>query len=86
MHNQPLDLLKNQNKLIKIFCSSPMSEDFFRTPGIKQSNVEGGVVTLFVDANHETIIANARHLSHSSVQVIDLSLKEIFIQNLKYNS
>ncbi|MDQ3290073.1 MAG: ABC transporter ATP-binding protein, partial [Bacteroidota bacterium] len=79
----PLDDLKSTYKQIKLYFAFPPPRALFSLPGIKSITQEGNWMVLLVKGPTKPILFQLRKLQPLSMEVIDLSLKEIFLENLK---
>ncbi|PSR54923.1 ABC transporter ATP-binding protein [Adhaeribacter arboris] len=79
----PLDELKSNYKQIKLYFTFSPPRALFNLPGIKSVTQEGNWVMLLVKGPTGPIIAQISKLQPLSLEIIDLSLKDIFLENLK---
>ncbi|HUR10153.1 MAG TPA: ABC transporter ATP-binding protein [Flavitalea sp.] len=81
--NAPLDTLRNKYKLIKAFFDSVPEIRKADLPNVKSIRSENKSMHLFVRGNYENVISRLQSYNPLSIDVIDLNLKEIFLENLK---
>jgi ABC-2 type transport system ATP-binding protein len=81
--SKPLDQMKGDYKLIKLFFDEPTSWNPIQLKGVKRVVKESNSMTLFADNNEEEILEMIRKEHPSSMEVINLNLKDIFLENLK---
>jgi ABC-2 type transport system ATP-binding protein len=61
----------------------PVEERDFRLPGVERVQLEGRTVSLFASRNLEAIMEHIRMLRAGNIDVLPVSLKEIFLQKVK---
>jgi ABC-2 type transport system ATP-binding protein len=81
--SKPLDQMKENYKLIKLFFDAPTDWDPQRIEGIKRVVTESNSMLLFADNNEEEIFERIKRQNPTSMEVLDLNLKDIFLENLK---
>lgn len=81
--NAPLDALRTKYKLVKVFFDSVPEIQTTDFPNVKAIRTENKSMQLFVRGNHENLLHHLHSFEPLSLEVIDLNLKEIFLENLK---
>jgi ABC-2 type transport system ATP-binding protein len=82
----PMDQVKEQYRHIQAVFSEPINERDFRLPGIEKIQTEGRTVSLLASHNVDSIVEHVRMLRAGSVDVLPISLKEIFLEKVKARS
>jgi hypothetical protein len=82
----PMDQVKEQYRHIQAVFSEPINERDFRLPGIEKIQTEGRTVSLLASHNVDSIVEHVRLLRAGSVDVLPISLKEIFLEKVKARS
>ncbi|HEY7292240.1 MAG TPA: ABC transporter ATP-binding protein [Vicinamibacterales bacterium] len=77
-----LDDLREQYRRIQIVFDRPAPESSWRTPGVVRTRRDGRVLSLFVSGNADRVVDEARSLNPTSVDVIPVTLKEIFLETV----
>lgn len=80
--NAPLDFLKEEYRRINLVFDEPVSAAEFVFDGIERVAVEGRSVSLFASRNVERIVAGANEFHPTAIDVLPVSLKEIFLESL----
>jgi len=73
------ELRKNYRRIQLFFDSEPPKHDF-QTPGIRRLHLEGRVITILTSAGTERVLEEARSLGPTAVDVVPVTLKEIFLE------
>ena len=81
--SRPLDQLKANYKLIKLFFDDVPNLNPLQIKGVKSYVQTARSVTLFTDSNEDQIIDRLKINNPSSIEVINLNLRDIFLENLK---
>jgi ABC-2 type transport system ATP-binding protein len=82
--NAPLDDMKEAYRRINmVFNTSLPAPPAFALEGIERLVVDGRSVSVFASHNVEGIVERAHALHATSVDVLPVSLKEIFLESLK---
>lgn len=81
--SKPLEQLKHDYKLIKMFFEDTPDVAGMQLPGVKRVVQDSRSVVLFTNNNEERIIYEMKERNASSIEVIDLNLKDIFLEHLK---
>jgi ABC-type multidrug transport system ATPase subunit len=84
--NSPMDHVKEQYRQIQAVFPDPVVEGDFRLAGIETIRAEGCTVSLVASHNVDAIIEHVRMLRAGNIDVIPLSLKEIFLGKVKARS
>ncbi len=79
----PMDEVKEEYRHIQAVFPEPVEERDFRVPGIEKVRTEGRTVSLLASHNVESIVEHVRMLRAGSVDVLPISLKEIFLEKVK---
>jgi ABC-2 type transport system ATP-binding protein len=82
----PMDQVKEQYRQIQAVFPEPIEERDFRIPGIETVRTEGRTVSLVASHNVEFIVEHVRMLHARSIDVVPLSLKEIFLGKVRARS
>jgi ABC-2 type transport system ATP-binding protein len=78
-----VDRLRNQCRRIQAVFENPVQEKELAVEGVKGIQAEGKMLSLFVSHNLDRIIERLRTLRATKIEVMPMSLKEIFLQSLK---
>jgi len=79
----PMDQVKEQYRQIQAVFPEPVEERDFRMPGIETVRTEGRTVSLVASHNVDSIVEHVRMLRAGSIDVVPLSLKEIFLGKVR---
>jgi len=79
----PMDRVKEQYRHIQAVFPEPVEERDFRLPGIEKVSVVGRTVSFVASHNVDSIVEHARMLHAGSIDVLPISLKEIFFEKVK---
>lgn len=79
----PMDKVKDQYRQIQAVFPEPVEERDFRLPGIERVRVEGRTVSLIASRNLDSISEHIRMLKADNLDVLPISLKEIFLEKVK---
>jgi ABC-2 type transport system ATP-binding protein len=79
----PMDQVKEQYRQIQAVFPEPIQERDFRLPGIEKVRAEGRTVSLIASHNLDSIMEHVRMLRPCNIDVLPISLKEIFLQKVK---
>ena len=82
----PLDRIKEQYRHIQAVFPNPIEERDLRLPGIERVHVEGRTASFVASHNVDSIVEHIRMLRAGSVDVLPVSLKEIFLEKVKARS
>jgi len=82
----PLDRIKEQYRHIQAVFPNPIEERDLRLPGIERVHVEGRTASFVASHNVDSIVEHVRMLRAGSVDVLPVSLKEIFLEKVKARS
>ena len=77
-----LDDLRESYRRIQLVFVGEAPAPAFRAPGVERVSREGRVLTVLSSAGSERILAEARALAPTSVDVAPVTLKEIFLQSV----
>ena len=75
------DLRQNFRRIQLVFAGEPPSP-VWRTPGVVRVSRQGRVLSVLTSAGGDGIIGEARALSPVSLDVVPVSLKEIFLESV----
>lgn len=78
-----LDDLKENYRRINLVFQGPAPNGEFGLPGVKWVEAEGRVLSVFASHNVADIVDRARELDAASVDVVPLTLREIYLESLK---
>ena len=79
----PMDRVKEQYRHIQAVFPEPVEERDFRLPGIEKVSVVGRTVSFVASHNVDSIVEHARMLHAGSIDVVPISLKEIFLEKVR---
>ena len=77
-----LDNLRERYRRIQLVFDADAPETRFLAPGIERVRRQGRVLTVLSSAGSERIVAEARALNPVSVDVVPVTLKEIFLETV----
>ena len=78
-----LDDIRENFRRIQLVFDDEAPEPAFRAPGIECVRREGRVLTVLSSAGTEQILVEARALHPASIDVVPVTLKEIFLESVK---
>ena len=78
-----LDDIRENFRRIELVFDDEAPEPAFRAPGIERVRREGRVLTVLSSAGTEQILVEARALHPASIDVVPVTLKEIFLESVK---
>ena len=78
-----LDDIRENFRRIQLVFNDEAPEPTFRAPGIERVRREGRVLTVLSSAGTEQILAEARALNPASIDIVPVTLKEIFLETVK---
>jgi ABC-2 type transport system ATP-binding protein len=81
-----MDRIKEQYRQIQAVFPDPVEERDLRLPGIEKVHLVGKTATFVASRNVESIVEHVRMLRAGSVDVLPISLKEIFLEKVKARS
>lgn len=81
-----MDRIKEQYRQIQAVFADPVEECDFRLPGIERLHLEGRTASFVASHNVESIVEHVRMLRAGSIDVLPISLKEIFLEKVKARS
>jgi ABC-2 type transport system ATP-binding protein len=79
----PLDSVKNEYRQIQAVFPEPVRDRELEFAGIERIYSEGPVVSLIASRNVDQIVEHVRGMQAHSIDVVPLSLKEIFLETVK---
>jgi ABC-2 type transport system ATP-binding protein len=79
----PLDRMKDEYRRINLVFDTPARAPEFALDGIERVQVDGRTVSVFASHNVDRIIDHAHALRPTSIDVLPVTLKEIFLESLK---
>src|SRR5262249_27431560 len=77
-----LDDLRERFRRVQIVFDGDAPAVTFRTPGVERVRRSGRVLTVLSSAGSEGVVAEARTLAPVSVDVVPVTLKEIFLETV----
>jgi ABC-2 type transport system ATP-binding protein len=78
-----LDDIRENFRRIQLVFDGDAPAAAFRAPGVQRIHRQGRVLTVFAAGGVDDIVAEARALSPVAVDVIPVSLKDIFLETVK---
>jgi ABC-2 type transport system ATP-binding protein len=81
-----LDDLRERFRRIELVFSGDAPEPAFRSPGVERVRRHGRMLSVLSSAGAEQIVGEARALNPVSVDVVPVTLKEIFLESVKAES
>ncbi|HEY2039212.1 MAG TPA: ABC transporter ATP-binding protein [Edaphobacter sp.] len=82
----PMDRVKEQYRYIQAVFPEPVEERDFQLPGIEKVSVAGRTISLVASHNVDSIVEHVGMLHAGSIDVLPISLKEIFLEKVKTRS
>lgn len=79
----PMDEVKEGYRQIQAVFPDPVDVRDLRLPGIERVETVGRTVSLVASGNVESIVEHVRMLDAGSVDVLPISLKEIFLEKVR---
>ena len=79
----PMDEVKEKYKHIQAVFPDPVEERDFRLPGIEKARIEGRTVSLVASDHIDSILEHVRMLKAGNIDVLPLTLKEVFLEKVK---
>jgi len=77
-----LDDVRERFQRVQIVFDGDAPPISFRAPGVERVRRQGRVVTVLSSAGSEAVAAEARALGAASVDVVPVTLKEIFLETV----
>jgi ABC-2 type transport system ATP-binding protein len=77
-----LDDLRGRFRRIELVFDGEAPAPQFRTPGVEQVQRNGRVLTVLSSAGSELLLAEARALGPVSLDIVPVTLKEIFLETV----
>lgn len=84
--DSPMDQVKEQYRQIQAVFPEPVEERDFRLPGVARVRVAGRTASFVVNQNLEAVLEHIRMLRAASIDVLPISLKEIFLETVRAGS
>jgi len=78
-----LDDIRDSYRRIQLVFDGDAPEPSFRAPGVVRVQRRGRVLTVIASGGSEPVLDEARALRPASVDVLPLTLKEIFLETVK---
>jgi ABC-type multidrug transport system ATPase subunit len=78
-----LDDVRAQYRRVQLVFDGPAPDAAFRSPGVARVERQGRVLIVLCRAGAESVVDEARALGAVSVDVMTVSLKEIFLETVK---
>jgi ABC-2 type transport system ATP-binding protein len=82
----PMDQVKEQYRHIQAVFPDRVEDRDFRVPGIEKVHTQGHTVSLVASRNVDTIVEHVRMMRANSIDVLPISLKEIFLEKVRAQS
>jgi ABC-2 type transport system ATP-binding protein len=79
----PMDQVKEQYRHIQAVFPEPVEERDLRISGIERVQTQGRAVSIIASHNVDSIVEHVRMLQAGSIDVLPLSLKDIFLEKVK---
>src|SRR6185503_20573764 len=77
-----LDDLRETWRRIRLAFSGDAPVANFRTPGVERVTREGRMMSIVCSSNPDRIVAEAQALAPASIEVVPVTLKEIFLETV----
>ena len=81
-----MDQIKEEYRHIQAVFPAPIEERDLRVPGIEKVHTQGQTVSLVASGNVDNIVEHVRMMRARNVDVLPISLKEIFLEKVKARS
>ncbi|GGA76416.1 multidrug ABC transporter ATP-binding protein [Edaphobacter acidisoli] len=81
-----MDRIKEQYRQIQAVFPDAIEERDLRLPGIERVHLEGRTASFVASHNIDSIVEHVRMLRAGSIDVLPISLKEIFLEKVKTRS
>jgi len=82
----PLDDLRERYRRVQLVFDGQAPEATFRSPGVERVQRSGRVLSMITSAGTERVLDEARALHPVSVDVLPITLKEIFLESVATES
>ena len=82
----PMDFIKEEYRHIQAVFTDPVEERDLRLPGIETVHFQGRTASFVASHNVDSIVEHVRMLRAGSIDVLPISLKEIFLEKVKARS
>ena len=82
----PMDRVKEEYRQVQAVFPDPVKESDFRMPGVEKVHAEGRAVSLVASYNVDSIVEHAHRMRARTIDVLPISLKEIFLEKVKARS
>lgn len=79
----PLDQVKERYRRIQAVFPEPVERRDLRLSGVESVSMAGRAVSLIVSGNADGIVSHTRMMHATSVEVLPLSLREVFLETVK---
>ena len=80
--DEPIDRMKEQYRQLEAVFSQPVTASAFQLAGVEQVHAEGRSVSLLATRDVDAIVAEMRAMHAVSVDVLPITLKEIFLKKV----
>lgn len=77
-----LDELRANHRRVQLVFDGPAPEPAFRSPGVLSARRDGRVLTVLSSSGSEALVAEAQSLKPVAIDVIPVTLKEIFLETV----
>lgn len=81
--DSPMDQIKEQYRQVQAVFAAPVEESDFCMPGVEKVHTTGHTVSLLASRNVDNIIEHVRLMRARSVDVVPLTLREVFLEKAK---
>ena len=78
------DLRESYRRIDLVFPSIPAEHDF-RIPGIEDVRTRGHQMSVLASRNADAVVARARDLQATSIDITPVALRDVFLQKVKEN-
>jgi ABC-2 type transport system ATP-binding protein len=79
------DHVRQSYRRVDMVFPAPVPENEFRVSGVESIKVAGHQMSVFASRNAETVVERAHDLSAVSVDVVPVSLRDVFLQTVGEN-
>ena len=77
-----LDDLREHYRRVELVFDADAPDARFRTPGVERTRRKGRVLTVLSSTGADAVVAEARALNPVSIDVVPVTLKEIFLESV----
>jgi ABC-2 type transport system ATP-binding protein len=83
--DSPLDCLRQSFRRIDLVFPDSWSETDFQVSGVQRIESNGRQMSVFANKNSDLVIERAKYLNATSIEVVPLGLREIFLETVRGN-